>query len=700
MGLFFCFFNNLNFFCHYILLFFSSYQAEWEKQKKQDVEMEEKLTAEWKEATLLFEDDLDHNNKDVPLEATKAGQKILKKRQKNLTKLATKLDKWKGNDREEKWIELIHHTKRKLHKVKVGAGISKKKNKDIFLMEQMKIKAEKRKRRQERKKREKERKKKLKREQESKAMALQRGKRARALLNADTQMRARMLEREKPWLERQHCINRLSLICTTSISMLAALIALLMSAIHINFRFPYSEMHACGNDRNVWLTDCNQIQVVSKLPFRCCEANIPLPPENIALRLTYLKFDPTGFVQSCGDSVLHDTVAPVEQNRTRVRTCASVTSPHACALTLADGSLQSEGTLDYCTWYFGFKDGSCNSEIQHRSCEMIETEVECALNSACRPNKDPWYMDAIIDGNPVSVPGGIKKLEYVGKCVMEGEPRNITATTCGMSQNDYCGDGTGPGTKYFDHTAYQTFEMTTSVGVMALVSPLVLFFRGVRVLEMEPMRKLGINMVLLFGVLISGTLSALPFWLARDMKSTCDFYRQPTTEPIADGLNRACQSEVCAMAKQAYIDEVCRLGDNILETLIMCSIASGMSVFAAFVAHHGGNEDQGFDFQHVGKDNHLEEEEQLLSEAKELDAHEHKHKSRKKRIADAKKHISETEKEKKKRKAREKKARKRKEARDKAHKKKMGRKKKIIDARESMRKKHREKVRRACGCLM
>ena len=81
--------------------------------------MEEKLTAEWKEATLLLEDDLDHSNKDVPLEATKAGQKILKKRKKNLTKLATKLDKWKGNDREEKWIELIHHTKRKLHKVKI-----------------------------------------------------------------------------------------------------------------------------------------------------------------------------------------------------------------------------------------------------------------------------------------------------------------------------------------------------------------------------------------------------------------------------------------------------------------------------------------------------------------------------------------------------------------------------------------------------
>ena len=50
--------------------------------------------------------------------------------------------------------------------------------------------------------------------------------------------------------------------------MIAALTALLMSTITINFRFPVEEMHACGNDRNVWLTQCAQIQLVETLPFR------------------------------------------------------------------------------------------------------------------------------------------------------------------------------------------------------------------------------------------------------------------------------------------------------------------------------------------------------------------------------------------------------------------------------------------------
>ena len=71
--------------------------------------------------------------------------------------------------------------------------------------------------------------------------------------------------------ERKHFSNRLSLLITTSISMIAALTALLLSTITINFNFPFEEMHACGNDRNVWLTTCQQIQLVDELPFRCCE---------------------------------------------------------------------------------------------------------------------------------------------------------------------------------------------------------------------------------------------------------------------------------------------------------------------------------------------------------------------------------------------------------------------------------------------
>jgi len=60
--------------------------------------------------------------------------------------------------------------------------------------------------------------------------------------------------------------------------------------------------------------------------------------------------------------------------------------------------------------------------------------------------------------------------------------------------------------------------MTTSVGVMVLVAPMLLFFRGIRVLEMEPMRKAGVWSVLIFGVFASGTLSGLPFYLSKDMR--------------------------------------------------------------------------------------------------------------------------------------------------------------------------------------
>ena len=62
--------------------------------------------------------------------------------------------------------------------------------------------------------------------------------------------------------------------------------------------------------------------------------------------------------------------------------------------------------------------------------------------------------------------------------------------------------------------------MTTSVGVMVLIAPMLLFFRGIRILEMEPMRKAGVWSVLIFGVFASGTLSGLPFYLSKDMRGT------------------------------------------------------------------------------------------------------------------------------------------------------------------------------------
>jgi hypothetical protein len=561
--------------------------------------------------------------------------------------------------------------------------MSKKRSGIVIQMEEKRRKAELHKRKRKLQKKRKQRALRKHHERSSQQIALQRGKRARRLLNADTQMRARMLEREKPWCHRKHFFNRFGLIITTSISMFAALVALFMSTIIINFRFPYEEMHACGMDRNVWLTDCDQVQLVQDLPFRCCEANIPLPPENIDLRLHYLQFDPTGNVQSCGDSVLYDSIPYESANKTRVEKCAALTNPKACATTRA-----SQNEADFCTWYFGYKEGPCDREIQHAACESIETEVECALNKACRANKDPWYMDAIIDGNPVSTSSGEKKLKYIGKCVMEGAPKNITATTCGMSQMDYCGDGKGPGTMYFDHIAWETFEMTTAVGVMVLVSPMMLFLRGIRVLEMEPMRKAGIFSVVIFGILASGVLSSLPFYLSRDMRNTCSYYRKPESAPIADGVDRSCQSEVCSIAKQSYIDEVCRLGDNILETLIMCLVGSGMSVFSAIIAHRGGNEDRGFSFEHVGNDDSHREEEQLLAEAKHLDDHEEKIGTKRAKIKDAKyklKSDKQTEEEKAKN---EKKRKKRKAKMEKVKKARTAKQEKAKKAREKMKEKH------------
>ena len=113
--------------------------------------------------------------------------------------------------------------------------------------------------------------------------------------------------------------------------------------------------------------------------------------------------------------------------------------------------------------YFGYKQGPCDRKIQHAACELLETEIECNLNHACRSNKDPWYMDAIIETNPLETSSGFKQLEYIGKCMREGEPKNITATTCGMTQMDYCGNGKGPG-------------MNSSCSLFSLFSFVVLCF--------------------------------------------------------------------------------------------------------------------------------------------------------------------------------------------------------------------------------
>lgn len=172
------------------------------------------------------------------------------------------------------------------------------------------------------------------------------------------------------------------------------------------------------------------------------------------------------------------------------------------------------------------------------------------------------------------------------------------------------------------------------------------------------------------------------------MRATCLFYRSPESQPIADGLDRACQSEICAMAKQSYINEVCRLGTNILETLIMCSIASGMSIFAAAIAHFGGNEDRGFSFAHVGKDEHTAEEELLLVESKVLDSHEEKVNKKKETIQTAKDAIKKKKEEEKRKKKALKKAKARKKKKDKERLVKEKKIKDMKDARDKLKLKH------------
>ena len=65
--------------------------------------------------------------------------------------------------------------------------------------------------------------------------------------------------------------------------------------------------------------------------------------------------------------------------------------------------------------------------------------------------------------------------------------------------------------------------------------------------------KIGVIAVAVFGVFASGTLGVIPFWLSKDMVSTCEYYRKNEIQMV-DGTE--CGSQVCADAKNAYINEV------------------------------------------------------------------------------------------------------------------------------------------------
>ena len=87
-------------------------------------------------------------------------------------------------------------------------------------------------------------------------------------------------------------------------AMLCAFIAMCMSAAIVEFRFPAEAMHKCGNAApDVWMTKCDQVQLLADFPYRCCQANVPLPEPNIQLRMKYLGFNPATAVQSCGASL-------------------------------------------------------------------------------------------------------------------------------------------------------------------------------------------------------------------------------------------------------------------------------------------------------------------------------------------------------------------------------------------------------------
>ena len=108
--------------------------------------------------------------------------------------------------------------------------------------------------------------------------------------------------------------------------------------------------------------------------------------------------NPTGNVQTCGDAELNNfKEQDGKYNETRVALCAAVTDPQECGRTKLD---RADGTSDPCVWYFGYKEGACDRVVQHAACQRLTSESACLANPACRPNRDPWYMDAIIHNNP------------------------------------------------------------------------------------------------------------------------------------------------------------------------------------------------------------------------------------------------------------------------------------------------------------
>lgn len=411
-----------------------------------------------------------------------------------MIRLGRALDRMQGRDIDTRYHLLIHKLKKEIHTAKVEAGYAKPHHVAVLDVEARRLREAKRRKKRLLHEKRMARKNEKRHAEEHRLYMLRRGERARKLLDADTQEKARLLEREKPWCERKHQGNRIALSLATSSAIMSAFVAMIMSLVIIEFRFPYEAMHKCGDDApDTWITTCAQVQLVSELPFQCCQANVPLPQANVNLRLHYLGYNPSGQVQSCGVPLGADYIVYQQgaYNRTQVSHCASKTNPEECVQTRVD---LDDPNSEKCTWYFGYRDGPCDRIEQHRACEALGNEVECLRNEACRPNKDPWYMEAIFDSNPETTSYGPVPLEYIGKCLNENintSETKIASTSCGMSQMDYCGDGTGPGTAYFNDIAWQTRRMTLSVGIMCTLSPWMLFLRGIRQLEFEKFRKVG-----------------------------------------------------------------------------------------------------------------------------------------------------------------------------------------------------------------
>eukprot|EP00946_MAST-07B_sp_MAST-7B-sp1_P004357 g4357.t1 len=446
---------------------------------------DQKLEAKLAEAEEFAKVEFDRNG--VLLSATPEGVRLHKSRMKAASRIGRNLDSARGKDIDTRYEIMVHRAKKEIQKTKVKAGYAKSHSKTVLSMEERRIKAAKRRKKKLLRAKKRARRDKLKLEEQHRLYMLERGERARRLLNADTQKRAKLLEREKPWCQRKHQKNRIGLVLSTSLAMFCSFIAMCMSLAIIDFRFPAEAMHKCGNSApEVWTTSCEQIQLLNEFPYQCCQANVPLPQANIDLRIKYFGYHSATAVQSCGAAVgeNYEVFSQDSYNATQVAHCASVTSANECGNTKVN---VDDDQSAMCTWYFGYRPGPCDKEAQHEACESLEGEVECLRHAACRPNRDPWYMEAIIANHPQSTKSGLVPLEYIGKCLHKHN-RSVARTACGMSQTDYCGDGTGPGTSYFSEIAWQSRRMTLAVGVMCMLSPSLLFLRGIRQLEFEKFR--------------------------------------------------------------------------------------------------------------------------------------------------------------------------------------------------------------------